>query len=111
VEIVPLKCSVCGAAIENYHGQSEVKCSYCGAIQEIEPDATEVKPVRNKTTLMAAIIIMGVIMLFAGLSISLDMGAKHISTPVVKKDSTANGNKDTSKQTPKKADNGDPLAK
>jgi hypothetical protein len=109
VEIVPLKCSVCGAVIENYHGQSEVKCSYCGAIQEIEPEG--VKPVKNKTTLVAAAIILAIIIIFGAISVSLDMGAKHMSTPVVKKDSTTNGNKDTNKQSPKKVDNGDPLGK
>ena len=108
MEIVPLKCTVCGAAIENYHGQSEVKCSYCGAIQEIEPE--QLTPVRNKTTLTAAIIILGIIVLFGAISVSLDMGAKHLSTPIIKKDSTNNLNRDTSKQTPK-ADNGDPLSK
>ncbi|HTB06468.1 MAG TPA: hypothetical protein VK806_05895 [Bacteroidia bacterium] len=109
MEIVPLKCTVCGAAIENYHGQSEVKCSYCGAIQEIEPE--QLTPVRNKTTLTAAIIILGIIVLFGAISVSLDMGAKHLSQPVVTKDSITNRNKDTNKESPKKVDNGDPLSK
>ena len=109
MEITPLKCSVCGGVIENYHGQKEAKCPYCGVVQEIEPDsASEFKPVKNKTTLTAAIVILGLIVLFAGISFSLDMGTMQVKKNNAKRDSI---NKDTIKQAPKKTNNGDPLGK
>jgi DNA-directed RNA polymerase subunit RPC12/RpoP len=41
VKVVSIKCSVCGASLENYHGQKEVKCEYCGNIQLVEPDVQQ----------------------------------------------------------------------
>jgi hypothetical protein len=109
MEITPLKCSVCGGVIENYHGQKEVKCSYCGVVQEIETDSSaEFKPVKNKTTLTAAIVILVLIVLFAGVSFSLDIGTMRVK----KNNATRNSlTKDTVKQTPQKVDNRDPLGK
>jgi DNA-directed RNA polymerase subunit RPC12/RpoP len=113
VKMVTIKCSVCGASLENYHGQKEVKCEYCGNVQLVEPDAQQMSPIaKPRGGLILGVVL---IMTLGGGFVAFYLQAPASKQSAVVKDSL-NGPitqpaQDTTKKSVKKSTEGDPLGK
>ena len=113
VKVVSIKCSVCGASLENYHGQKEVKCEYCGNIQLVEPDVQQTVEIAKPRAglILIIVLIMGLGGGFA--SFYLQAPKSQQSSAVadslnIRKKATA---KDSINRPMKKVSSGDPLTK